>query len=208
MRTELRLFGMRLNVASRARRRSLVALFYGVYLALIVASWTVDSGGYTAAFLTLEFTILASPVLGGYFGGWFRPWRAGLVKPFRGNQTIRFASRVADTPFLGRIYSSHIETSEMLNDERELNRRDRAHYRAYRMLGLLIMLAFLLEFLNDRRFPMLESVGISMSASQRAIYAILQMGYNLAITLPSAILLWTEPDLEPDAPVASALPQP
>ncbi|HEX4007114.1 MAG TPA: hypothetical protein VHX60_13145 [Acidobacteriaceae bacterium] len=174
-------------------------MFYGAYLAFIVAAWAMDSGGYAAGFLTLEFTILASPILGGYIGGWFKPGSVGLVKPFGGNETLRFASRIADIPILGRIHSAMIDSREMRNDERDLNRRDRAHYRAYRVLALLVMLGFTLEFLNDRRFPALESVGISINASQHAVSALLQMGYNLAITLPSAILLWTEPDLMSEA---------
>jgi uncharacterized membrane protein YeaQ/YmgE (transglycosylase-associated protein family) len=68
MKTELVLFGKHFNLAPRARRRRLVVAFYGIFAALLLASWLMGShtGGGS---ITVMFTILIGPILGGYFYG-------------------------------------------------------------------------------------------------------------------------------------------
>ena len=61
----------------------------------------------------------------------------------------------------------------------------------------LISVGFILEFLNYSN----ESGGIDLlpltsSAVHHIVYCLLQIGYISALTLPQAILLWTEPDME------------
>lgn len=198
MRTEITLLGWRFNTAAQTRRRCLVALFYGSFAALMIISWIADASGHAAGFWGIEFTIFVAPILGGYFSGLgVRSFSPGIVNPFDGNETIRMSSSLPG--FLRRLYP---DPRAIHNDERELNQRDHAHYRAYRALSVIVALAFLLEFDEAGKLPLLRTIGISYHAVQSAIFALLQIGYLLAFTLPAAIILWTEPDLEPQSPSA------
>jgi hypothetical protein len=198
MKTELRLFGRQIQVATKAGRRRLVALFYGAFAGLMLLSWFADATGHSASFWTAEFTILVSPLLGGYLSGWRTPFSAGLIKPFGGNELIRYSSTLSRNSILARIYPKPEDLQAIRNDERELNQRDRAHFLAWRVLSGLVMAAFLLDYLEGTKLHVLQSAGVSAHACQAAIFAILQIGYNLSLTLPAAIILWSEPDLDPD----------
>jgi hypothetical protein len=81
MRAELALFGMRFDMASRARRRTLVALIYAAFAALMAASWFLDHWRMSGMYFLLSYVLLVSWfVLGGYTG-------AGLVRPFGAKAT-------------------------------------------------------------------------------------------------------------------------
>jgi hypothetical protein len=45
MKTDLNVLGKHFNIASEARRRRLVALFFGVFAALEVAAWFIGADG-------------------------------------------------------------------------------------------------------------------------------------------------------------------
>jgi hypothetical protein len=192
MRTDLILFGKHFKMASRTHRRRLVLLFYVVFAALISASWFIDPSGFGAGFFTIEFTIFVGPILGGYLCGWFKPFNVGLVKPFGGNEVQRYAAKRPRSAFARLFYPAE-GFPGIQNDERDLSRRDHAHFLAYRVLGGIVMLAFLIEFLGTSKGHLL---GVLESFVPRAIYLLLQAGYVLAFTLPPAILLWNEPDME------------
>jgi hypothetical protein len=76
-----------------------------------------------------------------------------------------------------------------------VHRRDHAHYAAYRVLGC-VLLALVAGSLKgpDLITPLLPLRGNLM----RLPSVLLVATALLYITLPSAILLWTEPDMDPD----------
>ncbi len=199
MRTELNLFGKHFNMATQARRRQLVAAFYSFFSILVAVCWLVSPSGYGASFVTIEFTIFAGPILGGYLTGWIIPFsKTSMVKPFGGNQVLKYCSKSSRSA-LSRFfypYPAFPDADEIRNDERELNRRNYAHFVAYRILGTLLGMAFLIDFLNSSESHILVGIGISALLAHRLIQVFLQAGYILFLTLPAAILLWTEPDME------------
>lgn len=169
MRGRMSLFGI--NMARRGNRRGLVAV---TYLGLMVL-WAVvrthggDRGEQSAFTAVLLATSLF--VNGIIFGGYGR-W--GLIKPF--NTRTPFGS---PTPW-------H-------NDERELRRRDRMHYYAYRVVVALLLLGYV--------------VGRAPFQHPEMSRALIEGGVVLGLTLPQALLLWIEPDMEfeePEAPEGAA----
>jgi hypothetical protein len=77
------------------------------------------------------------------------------------------------------------------NDERELSRRDLAHYLAYQPISLacLAMLALSSLALRGPRW-------VSQPIVLTLLFALAMVTVVLIITLPSAIILWTEPDMD------------
>jgi hypothetical protein len=113
--------------------------------------------------------------LGGLLGGLRQ---GGPVKPYgkvpqpEGVQTLNLAGR---RPF---------EESTPL-DERELGRRDHAHFTAYRILYVTLAFAaaaYLVCLLNA---PQL---------TERATPPLLWSFFVYVLSLPQSVLLWTEPD--------------
>ena len=141
------------NMAPRANRRWLVAVVYTIFLAAWV--FLVLNPLLSGLPLLLLATVVNGLVLGGY-------GRAGLIKPFGTQQFLCKWGPV--------------------NDERELHRRDRMHFYAYRWVVILMVLGY---FMTVRPFDH-GQVG----------RALLLLGLVLGLTLPQALLLWTEPDVE------------
>ena len=197
MKRELVLLGQHVNMAPRVNRRRLVVLFYGIIGALLFACWI--RGSHTGAgFWTIEFTLFLGPILGGSFAGLgILTGRRGLVEPFEAGKVLKYpdsASVLKPSTLLHPVVDND---PELRIDERALRRRDYAHYVSHGFLGGLISVGFILEFLNYSN----ESGGIDLlpltsSAVHHIVYCLLQIGYISALTLPQAILLWTEPDME------------
>jgi hypothetical protein len=74
------------------------------------------------------------------------------------------------------------------NDERELHRRDRMHFYSYRLVLAFLIFAF---FLGTRPFQLPQ-------LSHNLVLA----GIVLGLTLPQALLLWLEPDMDFESPLA------
>jgi len=68
------------------------------------------------------------------------------------------------------------------NDEREIHRRDRMHFYAYRFVVALLLLGYVLGG-DPFNYPRLS----------RALFL---GGVVIGLTLPQALLLWMEPDVE------------
>jgi len=86
-------------------------------------------------------------------------------------------------PGVGEAYS---------NDERELHQRDRAHYVAYKALGIALLVPwFTSSLLGDQSLFSLNPVTVNRLCSAMILGLIATF-----ITLPQAIMLWTEPDME------------
>jgi hypothetical protein len=162
LRDNMNLLGM--NMAPRRNRRRLVAL---TYLGLI-ALWAITSAlaGTRSepapyAVMLMVTSLLVNGILFGGYGRW------GLIKPF-----------ATCTP-IGSPTPWH-------NDERELHRRDRMHFYAYRIVLAFLIFAF---FLGTRPFQ-------HPQLSHNLVLA----GIVLGLTLPQALLLWVEPDMEFEDP--------
>jgi len=147
-----------INMARRANRRWLVAATYLGLAGVGVAAMTqLDRGG---VMVIVVATIVNGFILGGY-GRW------GLIQPF------------GDCSPLGSAMGWH-------NDERDLHRRDRAHFYAYRFVLAVLLFGWVIAG-KPFQYP---------EASQ----ALLLGGIVLGLTLPQALLLWIEPDMEFDDP--------
>lgn len=194
MNTRLNLLGKRINMAPRARRRWLVFTFYTIFGALLSAAWFANAAGSGSSWITIEFTVLIGPLLGGYLSYfWGKTGPGGLVKPFGGNEVLKYHARKSRTSLSRMFYPEDADWSNIRNDERDLNRRDNAHYLAYRVLGALVVLAFLIDYMTSSPTVLLQFAPV---LGHHIVRLLLQCGYILFLTLPSAILLWTEPDME------------
>jgi hypothetical protein len=145
-----------MNMARRANRQWLVALTYlGLAAVGVLALTQVERGGVMVIVMA---TLVNGFILGGY-GRW------GLIQPF------------GDCSPLGSAMG-------WLNDERDLHRRDRAHFYAYRFVLAILLFGWVLA---GKPFQ-----------DPRASQILMLGGIVLGLTLPQALLLWIEPDMEFD----------
>jgi hypothetical protein len=192
MRAELMVLGKPVDLSQRSHRRVLVLCIYATLLLLICAlvwlsqispAWRI--GGVYIVFFAL---LLNRFLLGGYA-------RGGLIRSFT-NQEPRPATPPPYIPLGLYLRLSNISDRDWQNDERELQLRDHAHYQAYQAIAVLLAVLWLVSGWSASTSSMLAwlHVPIQAALSTLALSAVL-----LAITLPQAILLWTEPDMpEPD----------
>ena len=122
----------------------------------------------------------------------FAFWILGF--PF-GNRLIQLISLVAFMVAL-LIFASVSGTGYEGGDEREEHRRDHVFYVAYRELRWVVLLAFFFSALHGQ-----SPITILMSPSLQAILERVSNAVFFALitlygTLPQAVLLWTEPDIE------------
>lgn len=156
MKTELAVLGRRISVASRNRRRWVVALTYAGFAASIVTFvWFSDHG------------ILAS------------------------------ASMVVAVTF-ALVFSSITGSNFDPADERESRRREHAHFVAYWQPSKFLILALFANYLRGPN-PITPMVAPALrEVFMQLPFALLAATAALYISLPQAILLWTEPDLDQD----------
>jgi hypothetical protein len=183
---------MRFDMHSRARRRVLVALIYAAFAALMAASWFLDRWRMSGTYFLMNFALLVSWfVLGGYYPG-------GLLRPFDGYVRRRNVSPPSTALELNGDPAAPA-VRESLNDEREFRERDRAHYQAFRWFAI----AFL--FLSLLANPYLVGwLHLTADRILDLLHGGLLVALMLGLTLPQAILLWTEPDMEAEAEAPSA----
>jgi hypothetical protein len=186
MNAELQLLGVRLNFSSRSRRRGLVVLVYVVLGTFFYLSWRVDRCAGTGIYLVFFIQLVNQYFFGGVVAG-------GLIRPFSKHTRPVFLQE--GPPPQSRIdrwfWRRAPRMKDLQSDERDEIRRDRAHYLAYKVMsGFVAILFLLLYFIKER--PFLGSIAVPFDwALGTALLAVL-----LAQTLPQAILLWTEPDME------------
>jgi hypothetical protein len=188
MNADLSLFGKRIDMASRARRRWLVVLVYAGFAALLSGLW-FKNHWHWAYFLTLFASMFANRLLlGGSLPG-------GLVKPFRnkGSYSYKSESSLDDLLRWGFHRAPDPGQDTFRSDERELRERDRAHFQAY---GTLEGAAALLAFALFDKFERPEIFAWIPVPSDLFLYYLAIVTFILFNTLPQAILLWTEPDME------------
>jgi hypothetical protein len=188
MRAELVLMGKRLDMAARVHRRALVLSIYAGLSVLMAALWSVDRWHTSGVYMIFATFLVNRLFLGGYNSG-------GLIKPFSGKAPWRSPYR--ETPFLMlalRVYQPLPGENEYRSDEREMHLRNRAHYQAYKVLTIALTLLWLLADWKMKVPRLLAWMHVSVDG---LLYALVLMAIVAALTLPQAILLWTEPDMEP-----------
>lgn len=82
-------------------------------------------------------------------------------------------------------------------DEREMHRRDHAHFRAYQFFGFVLMGMLLLRSFSEPN-PIAPPLPLALRGILAQPNALAISAFLLYITLPQAILLWTEPDMDPE----------
>jgi hypothetical protein len=192
VKAELVLMGKRIDMAPRAHRRALVVMIYAGMVMLMAGLWMVDGWHVSGVYLVFATILVNRLFLGGYGFG-------GLVKPFNSKGPRRSD---APPPFLMLalcIYQPPPEESEYLSDEREVRQRDRAHYLAYQALSVALAGMWLLADWKLNSTRLLAWVPVSADV---LLYGLVLAVVVVSVTLPQAILLWTEPDMEADNELA------
>lgn len=178
-------WGVSMN--SRRNRRLLVAFLYVFIGLLVVLTLQKHILGDTIWLLVL---LVINPLIFGDFMFWGKKY-GGLLKPFHQNP-------------------------ESPNDERELAARDAAHFRAYmalvQLLGTLVLAHDLYVLATDLYVPDWVSRYIDhLSPTEILFYTrtFLSGLLAVALTLPQAILFWSEPDIdsEPEGRGMLTIPQ-
>jgi hypothetical protein len=185
MKAKLVLMGKQIDMAPRAHRRTLVVLIYSMMAILLAGLWFVDRWRTSGIYLILATMLVNRWFLGGYHFG-------GLIKPFSSKGPLHRNPVFPPPPFL-KLTLQEYSPEPYHNDERELHQRDRAHYQAYQIitnsLVCFYMLAgwwgIFLQFLTRR--PLLAN---------ELLCGLALVAMVSALTLPQAILLWREPDIE------------
>ena len=192
MRAEIAFFGKRIDMSARSRRRALVVLMYLAFAVLLAILWNLTHLLQTGAWVIWAVIAACRLFLGGYYSG-------GLVKRFNGKAPRQ--SEVAPTllALRLRVYQPILSTDEVSyrNDERELTQRDRAHYTAYLTLGAAVLLPMFVASLRTSGRDGKDLLDLLAIPSAEFYYGLTMIGVVLFFTLPQAILLWTEPDMEP-----------
>lgn len=188
MNAELFLLRKRIDMAPQARRRSLVVLIYATLAVAMACFWFLDRWHTTTAYLVLATIPINRFFLGGYNFG-------GLIKPFNGKRPGRSEAPPNLLLLTLRIYPTEPAKHEYQSDERELAQRDRAHYQAYRALTIAICLLWLISHFQANIPNLLARVSFPTGP---LLYGLATITVVVSITLPQAILLWTEPDMEPE----------
>jgi hypothetical protein len=186
MNAELVLMGKRVDMVPRAHRRALVVLIYAGFAAAMTGFWFLDRWHTSAAYLILATIPINRLFLGGHYFG-------GLIKPFNGKPPRRSDE---PPPFLLlalRVYRPGPDEREYRNDERELHQRDQAHYQAYHVLSLIVIFLWALTNFKAEIPRLIARLSIPVDM---LLYGLATAAVVIAITLPQAILLWTEPDME------------
>jgi hypothetical protein len=188
MNAELDFFGRRVSMAQRSRRRAMIVLIYSLIAILVIGTCISPGLSEMGAYVIWAAIFACRLFLGGYAAG-------GLVKPFNKRSQERSEAAPSLLALKLRIYQPIAGVGlENSNDERELYQRDRAHFWAYQILGVSILVPWItLSLLGRPKLGLLSHALANQIAS-----GMLLASLALFLTLPQAILLWTEPDMEPD----------
>jgi hypothetical protein len=191
---ELVFLGRRVSMAQRDRRRALVIGIYCALALLMVALWFTTHWHGTGGYVFWAAILACKLFLGGNYSG-------GLVKPFNGRAPRRSEMPPSLLALKLRMYRPALtaDESKYRNDEREQHQRDWAHYKAYQVLGVIMCLLWALSLQRIVRPELLNGVGMS---PDEMYYTLLMIMLTLFLTLPQAILLWTEPDMETETEMA------
>jgi hypothetical protein len=189
MRAELVLLGKRIDMSARKRRRKLVIFIYVAIAAVMIDTWFLDRWHGTGAYVLYAAFFACFMFLGGTYS-------TGLVKPFNNKRPRTYTD---PPPFLLLRLRTYLpvpgEGNDYLNDERELHQRGYAHYKAYQIIGLAVALIWALAMFRTLLPAWFRWISMKPDT---LYYGLLLVVMVLFLTLPQSILLWTEPDMEPD----------
>jgi hypothetical protein len=187
MRSELDLFGMHIDFASRARRRWLVACVHAGFVAYLTISWFADQWSFSA--------IIGLPVFLGAAALIF----ARLTGRYRGKRTL-WRDKAPPKSWIGRFLFPADPELRDLPDEQGLQLRDRAHFWSYHALNLGILSIWVLIFMhrqNQIREQMQPALaGIHRWNSDNLLFGLAAILLFAALTLPDSIILWFTPNME------------
>ncbi len=94
------------------------------------------------------------------------------------------------------VFSWLTDDMRTRGDERETHRREHAYSRAYRALAYFLLAALFASFFSGRN-PITPLPSPAPQAFLKQLPQILLIAtYILYFTLPQAVFLWTEPDME------------
>jgi hypothetical protein len=190
MRAELLLMGKRIDMSVRRRRRKLVVFIYAAIAVVMTATWLQDHWHGTGSYVLYAALFACYMFLGGVnsYGGLVKPFNNKRPKTYDGPQPFVLLKLRTYLPIPG-------VGSDYLNDERELHQRGYAHYRAYQVVGLAAVLILSVALFRMQNPEWFRWIPMSPGAMY---YGLLLIVVVLVLTLPQAILLWTEPDMEPE----------
>lgn len=176
----------------RSSRRRLVLIAYAA-LAVVCAVVFIFGRNWPNALSLAIYAAMAVAIF--LFGG---NGNHGLIKSFN-NKPPRPDAPVVDLIKLqlAPLSAAPHDPGLWRNDERELARRDLAHYKAYQVIAFPPMVIMLLAAFAAPRHILPAELAL------RLIFLIALVTSVLVVTLPSAIILWTEPDAPTDAPEPS-----
>jgi hypothetical protein len=182
--TSFKVFGIPMQ--RQYKRRQLVVMTY-VFLAAVSAATIAFAPRYPMLYSYSIYATMAVALF--VFGGM---GQRGLLKGFQNKppRTEPPQIEIIRMNLAPRTMLSAADSS-WRNDERELHRRDLAHYRAYQPLGLCVMLLLLLSALTLHPWPWL-----SLAVLHLLSFALAEISTILFLTLPAAMILWTEPDID------------
>jgi hypothetical protein len=186
MKAELVLMGKRVDMAPQNHRRALVALIYGTLAIFMAGLYWLDGWRTTGYYLVFATFLINRLLLGGYNFG-------GLIKPFSGKPPARPEQAPPFLLLALRVYEPGPARSEYRSDERDLAQRDRAHYQAYQALASVLAILWLFSGWSAFAPHLLTWLPV---APALLVYGVVLASVVVALTLPQAILLWTEPDME------------
>lgn len=126
---------------------------------------------------------------------------AGLVEPFNG-QKVLYYPKNSGRSYWRSLFHPEVDPDPGLRvDERAVRNRDRAGYKAFNIVGTIIMIAMLVDW-GGGDPDLFFGLGMTVEQSHRVLRFLLQIGYVFTFTLPQAIMLWTEPDMDPETEAA------
>ena len=162
MNGELTVFGVRMKMESRARRRQIVALFYAAVAVICLAWCSFNPKQNTGTWILCACMVLGTAL-------------AIVFSGISGDMRVR-------------------------GDEREMHRREQAYLQAYALFGKLVVAALIADACFRGRNPITPLLPLALREGMVDWSSALFMAAGLLyLTLPQAILLWTEPDMETDA---------
>jgi hypothetical protein len=182
----------------QSRRLLVVAIyaFLGACCAANVLTMPLFPAGFSYVFWAV--ILVSTLIFGGGSQFQFGRYR-GLLKPFN-NRPPRPESVQSELIRI-RLQPQSVPPQDMdwRNDERELARRDNAHYRAYAVPLIPVLLIVLLSawsFPPERQKLLFWLTDVQL---RQLNFGLAEIAIVLGITLPSAIILWCEPDIQTDA---------
>jgi hypothetical protein len=188
--TNYRILGIPMQ-RQRARRQLVVTVYAALGAVCVASTILAQRDPFLYAWAIYAGMMVAFFVFGG-------SGRYGLIKPFPNKRPRDEAAMVQFVRLqIEPLSAGTQDESSWKNDERELSRRNLAHYQAFQVIGIAVMLIFVVATFGLRSaMGLRHAEWMSATLALNGIYAIALITSVLVVTLPAAIILWTEPDMD------------